>query len=162
MVALPDHDPTARGPLLAKILGAVRRLRKRKLADVAVEMAMKQRTYEHFEGGKGPFNVDRIHRLAELLGVDPYGVLAALDIGSPAFAVRTADNQFMTIFLMSLLAFDARTGDAIARLDAYTLMDGFNEMFDGLEAKARAHDNFLGQLRPKKPPGTPDDEGGGN
>jgi transcriptional regulator with XRE-family HTH domain len=158
MVALPDHDPTARGPLLARILGAVRRFRKRKLADVAVEMTMKQRTYEHFEGGKGPFNVDRIHQLADLLGVDPHGILAALTIASPAFAIRTADNQFMTIFLMALRGFDERTGDAIARLDAYTLMDAFNEMFAGLEAKARAHDNFLGQLMPKRPP--PDDPGG--
>jgi transcriptional regulator with XRE-family HTH domain len=161
MVALPDHDPTARGPLLAKILGAVRRFRKRRLADVAVEMAMKQRTYEHFEGGKGPFNVDRIHQLADLLGVDPHGIFAALAIASPAFAIRTADNQFMTIFLMALRGFDERTGDAIARLDAYTLMDAFKEMFDGLETKARAHDNFLGQLRPKKTPGTPDDDASG-
>jgi transcriptional regulator with XRE-family HTH domain len=162
MVALPEHDPKARGHLLAKALGAVRRLRKRKLADVAVEMTMKQRTYEHFEGGKGPLNVDRVHQVAELLGVDPYGVLAALDIGSPEFAVRSADNKFMTIFLMSLQAFNSRVQDSVARLDAYDLMDAFNEMFDGLEAKALAHETFLGQLRPKTPPGSPDDEAGGD
>jgi transcriptional regulator with XRE-family HTH domain len=158
MVALPEHDPKARGQLLARALGALRRLRKRRLEDIAVEMPMKQRTYEHFEGGKGPFNVDRIHRLAELLEVDPHGVLAAVDIGSPAFAVRTADNKFMTVFLMKLRAFDARVQDSVARLDAYALMDAFDEMFDGLEAKALAHETFLGQLRSSKPPGTPDDE----
>lgn len=161
MVALPEYDPRGRGKILSKALGALRRLRKRKLADVAVEMGMKQRTYEYFEGGKGPLNVDRIHKVADLLSVDPYGLVAALDIGSPDFAVRTADNKFMTIFLMALQAFDARARDSIARLDAYLLMDAFNEMFDRLEVKAQAQQHFLGQLLPKTPPGTPDDQTGG-
>lgn len=135
MVAPPD-DPAAKGPLLASILRSLRRLRRRRLVDVAAELGIKQRTYEHFEAGRGPLNVERVHQFAELLDVDPYGILAALEIGSPDFARRTADNKFMTAFHLQLQAFDQRVGDKLALLDAYTLMDSFGRMFEELEARA--------------------------
>lgn len=101
--------------------------------------------YEHFEGGFGPLNVERVHQFAELLRVDPYGILTGVEICSPDFAVRTADNKFMTMFYLQLQEFDERTGDAIALLDAYCLMDAFREMFAKLEAEARRREALTAQ-----------------
>jgi transcriptional regulator with XRE-family HTH domain len=155
MVAPADRDPTAKGPLLARILRAVRNFRRRLLVDVARELNIKKRTYEHFEGGFGPLNVERVHAFAELLRVDPYGVLAALEICSPEFAVRTAENKLMTMFYLQLQEFDERTGDAITLLDAYALLDAFREMFAKLEVEARKREELVS----RKLPGPPDDSG---
>jgi len=155
MVAPADRDPTAKGPMLARILRAVRSFRRRLLVDVARDLNIKQRTYEHFEGGFGPLNVERIHALAELLRVDPYGILTALEICSPEFAVRTAENKLMTMFYLQLQDFDERTGDAITLLDAYTLMAAFREMFAKLEKEAREREALVS----RKLQGPPEDGG---
>lgn len=149
MAAPADRDPMAKGPMLARTLRAVRTFRRRRLADVADELAIKKRTYEHFEGGFGPMNVERIHALAELLGVDPYSVLAAVEICSPDFAVRTAENKFMTMFYLQLQEFDERAGDGLALLDAYSLLEAFREMFGKLEAEAERRR----ALTSRRPPG---------
>jgi transcriptional regulator with XRE-family HTH domain len=141
----------AKGPLLARTLRALRRLRRWRLADVAMALGLRKRTYEHFEGGFGPLNVDRIHAVSELLKVDPYGVLAALEICSPDFALRTADNKLMTLFYLQLQEFDERTGDAIPLLDAYALLDAFREMFAKLEAEAKRRQ----AITACRPPGAP-------
>lgn len=148
MVAPGDRDPNAKGPLLARTLRAVRTFRRRLLVDVALSLGIKKRTYEHFEGGFGPLNVERVHAFAELLRVDPYGVLAALEICSPEFAVRTAENKLMTMFYLQLQEFDARTGDAITQLDAYALLDAFREMFRKLEDEARRREGLVSRRSP--------------
>jgi len=146
--------------MLARILRAVRNFRRRLLVDVARELGIKKRTYEHFEGGFGPLNVERVHAFAELLRVDPYGVLTALEICSPEFAVRTAENKLMTMFHLQLQDFDQRTGDAIVLLDAYTLMVAFREMFAKLEEEARKREALVSRKLPG-PPDDSDDGGGG-
>ena len=158
MVAPRNYDPKARGPLLSLILRGLRQFRRKRSAVIAIGMNMPPRSYEHFEAGKGRLNVERVHLFAKVLGVDPYGIFAALEIGSPAFAARTADNNFMTIFYIALQGFDATTQDAIANLDAYDLMDAFNEMFDKLSAAALAKDGMIKRWRRDKPDEDPDDD----
>ncbi len=97
-----------------------------------------EQAYEHFEAGKGPLYVDRIHDFANALGVDPHAILLALEIGSPDFAVRCADSKLMTIIVMALQDFDAATGDAISQLDAQTLRSSFERLFGDLGDLARA------------------------
>lgn len=147
MVAPRNYDPKAKGQLLSLILRGLRLFRRRLSADVATSMNMPPRSYEHFEAGKGRLNVARVHLFAKVLSVDPYGIFAALEIGSPAFAARTADNNFMTVFHIALQEFDATTQDAIANLDAYDLMDAFNEMFDKLSAAAAAKNGVIKRWR---------------
>lgn len=108
---------------------------------------MPQRSYEHFEAGKGRLNTDRVHALAAALSADPYGIFSAMAINSPEFAVRTADNKLMTVFFIALQEFDATTQDAIAHLDAYALMDAFTEMFDKLREAANAPDRMIKRWR---------------
>ena len=93
MVERPRFDPKAMGALLSQVLRELRLFRRKRPTQVAIEMGMPPRSYEHFEAGRGRLNVERIHLFASRLGVDPYGIFASLEIGSPAFAVRTAENQ---------------------------------------------------------------------
>jgi transcriptional regulator with XRE-family HTH domain len=136
----PDHDIPGRGATLSRILKALRRLRGMRPIDVANAMRMKLRSYEYFESGRARLNVDRVHQVAKVLNADPYAILAAIDIGSPAFALRTIDNKMGTLWLMALLEFDATAQDDIARLAPSVLIAGFTKMFDELLYLARERD----------------------
>jgi transcriptional regulator with XRE-family HTH domain len=164
----PDHDVPGRGVTLSRILKALRRLRGLRSIDVANAMGMKPRSYEYFESGKARLNVDRVHQVAKILKADPYSILAAIDIGSPAFALRTVDNWMGSLWLMALLEFDADLQDDIARLPPAELILGFTKMFDELaklarERDASAEDWMSGKpLQPPPTMGEESDEEGGN
>ena len=147
MVVRPERSGLAKADMLSDILRSVRKLRQKRVPEVAAAMGLRLRTYEHFEAGRGRLNVDRIHAFAELVGADPYALVTALEIGSPPFAVRTANNKLMTMFLIALQGFDEQVGDAIANLDAYALTDAFTEMFDKLAAAASGPDGMIQRWR---------------
>ena len=106
----------------------------------ATEFRTFSRAYEYFESGKARLNVDRVHQVAKILNADPYAILAAIDIGSPAFALRTVENKMGTLWLMALLEFDATAQDDIGRLAPAVLIAGFTKMFDELLYLARERD----------------------
>lgn len=130
-------------------------------ADVAAAMKMKLRSYEYFESGRGRLNVDRVHKVAKVLSADPYAILAAIDIGSPAFALRTIENKMATLWLMALLEFDATAKDDIARLAPSMLIASFTKMFDELLYLARARDLAAQDWMADKPLQAPMDPEGG-
>lgn len=120
------------GRLRSAVLKSVRRARGLSTHEVAAALHMPLRTYEHFEAGQGRLNLDYLHRFSEATGSDFYGLLHAIAIGSPEFAVRSADNKFMTTFTIFLQAYDRKMGDRIRDLDARSLIAAFGEMFDAL------------------------------
>jgi transcriptional regulator with XRE-family HTH domain len=129
--------------VLAQLSGLMKALRRRRglrVSETAAAVGMPRRSYQHFEAGRGRLDVGRLHRFAQAIDADFYALLAALEIGSPAFALRCADNKLMTIFMMALQDFDALAGDDIARLDPHLLMATFTAMFDELRAVARDRD----------------------
>jgi len=126
------QGPQDDGPLRSAVLKRVRRHSGLSAHDVAAGLNMPLRTYEHFEAGHGRLNLDYLHRFAEVTGSDFYGLLHAIAIGSPEFAVRTADNKFMTTFTIFLQAYDRKMGDRIRDLDARALIAAFGEMFEAL------------------------------
>lgn len=135
------------GGLRAAAIKGVRRLRGLSSAEAAAALNMPLRTYEHFEAGHGRLNIDYLHRFSQVTNSDFHGLMHAIAIGSPAFAVRTADNKFMTTFTILLQAYDRRMGDRIRDLDARSLIAAFGEMFDALaEAGARRADEAAGFL----------------
>jgi len=140
-----DDDPPRAARGLGGILRALRRLRGRRPTDVATAMPLAQRSYEHFESGAARLNMERVIRFAEVTDTDGFAILAGLWMGSEAFALRCADNKLMTILVMTLQDFDATTGDAIATLDAQTLVSAFEQAFAGLrdEARRRTADGWL-------------------
>ena len=78
--------------------------------------------------------------------VDPYGLLAAIAIGSPGFAVRTADSKMMTILVILLQQFVRPVGDQLGELEARTLINAFTETFDGLAETARRRAEEAGRF----------------
>lgn len=120
------------GHLRSAALKGVRKLRGLSTQDLATRLNMPLRTYEHFEAGHGRLNLDYLHRFSEATNSDFYGLLHAIAIGSPEFAVRTADNKFMTTFTIFLQAYDRKMGDRIGDLDARSLIAALGEMFDAL------------------------------
>jgi transcriptional regulator with XRE-family HTH domain len=136
------------GRLRSAAVKAVRRLRGLSAQDAAAALNLPLRTYEHFEAGHGRLNLDYLHRFSEATDSDFYGLLHAIAIGSPEFAVRTADNKFMTAFTIFLQAYDRQMGDRIRDLDARALIAAFGEMFEALaEIGERRADEAASFLR---------------
>lgn len=125
-------QPQDDGQLRSSALKGVRKYRKMSTYEVASGMRIAHRTYEHFEAGKGRLNLDYVHRFSEVTRSDFYGLLHALAIGSPEFAVRAADNKFMTTFTIYLQAYDLKMGDRVRDLDTRALIAAFGELFDTL------------------------------
>lgn len=150
---------------LAGSLRLIRTQRRMKTAEVARGMGMALRSYEHFEAGGGRVNLERIHRFAEVTKSDPYAIIAALALGSPAFALRCADNKLMTILMVALHELDEDAGDAIADLDALPIINAFTKTMKDLAAQSVRRDEAanawlqerLGRLiAPSESPDTPD------
>ncbi len=120
-------------------------------------MKMPLRSYEHFEAGSGRLNLLKVHLFAEVLDADPFAIFAALDIGSPDFAVRCADNKMMTILMMALQEFDTSAQDDIARLTASTLIAAFTRCLDELLVQTRAEEAFVGRWMANKTLRCPDE-----
>lgn len=153
-------DVSRRGATLAQALKGIRRRRGLRPAEVADALGIAPRSYEHFESGRGRLNVDRVRRVAEILDADPVAILIALEIGSPAFAVRCADNKLATLLTMALETFDAAAKDDIARLDTMTLYSAFSRMFGELAIHAREQDALVERWKTEKGRPGPDPEDG--
>lgn len=139
-------DP-AHGRLLSAALKSVRRRRDRTAQDVAAAMGMPLRSYEHFEAGRGRFDFEKVKRFAEVLEADPFAILIAVQIGSPAFAARCADNKTALALLIRLEEFDREAGDGIADLDAALVFGELGEAFQRLTTEIRRRARMPG-LRP--------------
>ena len=131
------NEPATRRLWLSQALKALRRRRGLRALNAAELMGMPLRSYEYFEAGFGRLDVDRVHRFAAVLEADPYAILTALEIGSPQFAVRCAENKLATIVTKALQAFDTAAGDAIAQLDSETLTAAFQATFASLAGLAQ-------------------------
>lgn len=142
---------------MSQALKALRRRRGVRAADLAEALGMPERSYLHFESGRSRINIDRIHEIADILKADAWAILAAVELGSPSFAVRAADNKLMTIILVILGEFDARAGDQILQLDARTLMEVFEQTFDQLAAVAKDRDEAAQKCCGRRNPRMDDD-----
>ena len=135
----------AEHPALSETLSAALRLirahRRLRASDVAQSMNMALRSYEHFEAGGGRINLERIHRFAEVTDSDPYAILTAITLGSPEFALRCADNKLLTILMVVMQEFDEEAGDAIADLDARTIINTFTKALKDLATQSVRRDS---------------------
>lgn len=141
-------DPAERQSQSATLSAALRQIRthrRMRTIDVAREMGMALRSYEHFEAGGGRVNMERIHRFAEVTRSDPYAILTALALGSPAFALRCADNKLMMILTVALQDFDLQRGDAIAELDALPIINAFTKALHELGEQSVRRDGEADQ-----------------
>lgn len=99
-------------------------------------MGMAKRTYEHFEAGKGAINLQRIHQFADATDSDPYAIIDCMALGSPAFAVRCADNKAMLAWRVVTQEFDQEVGDAIMELETSSIINAFTKTLKDLGLQA--------------------------
>jgi transcriptional regulator with XRE-family HTH domain len=158
----PTQDVPSRREALAQALKSLRRLRGLRPGEMANAMGMPRRSYEYFEAGRGPLNVDRVHRFAQILDVDPFAILAAMEIRSPQFAVRCAEHKLMTVIMVAIQEFDAAAGDDIGRLNAATMISGLTRVFDAVAKEAREGEAFaarwMEEAEPAPTPAQPETE----
>lgn len=141
-----NPDPRRWSQFLSEALRAVRRTRSLRTTEIAASMDMPQRSYEYFEAGGGKLNVERVYAFAEATQSDPFAILAATLMQSPAFAARATRNKLMLTYMLSLREFDAEVGDDIDLLETSTLLAGFSEMFAKLAEEARKRRQMLDNL----------------
>ena len=138
---MESDRPRSQNEILAAALRSVRLHRRMKPAEVADAMGMAKRSYEHFEAGKGKINLERIHRFAEATDSDPYAIIDCMALGSPAFAVRCADNKAMIAFRVVTQEFDEEVGDAIMELDTRSIINAFTKTLKDLAMQAVRRDD---------------------
>ena len=151
-------SPRTWNQLLSQTLRALRRTRLRTAKDLAAAMNMPLRSYEHFEGGGGRLNLERIFQFAKAIDVDPYAILASVMIASPRFAVRSADNKFTQAFVILLQEFDRTLGDDISTLETATVVAAFSQALDALVAEARHKADWRRTWLGENPTTDPDEE----
>ncbi|UQV18934.1 XRE family transcriptional regulator [Brevundimonas albigilva] len=163
---MESGDRQSQSETLSTALRLIRRHRRLRAADVAKAMNMALRSYEHFEAGGGRINIERIHRFAEVTNSDPHAIVAALALGSPAFALRCADNKLATILAVALQEFDEEAGDAIAELESLTIINTFTKALRELAAQSvrrdSAADAWLEERRHRLVSPVSDEPGSGN
>nr|WP_314121550.1 XRE family transcriptional regulator [uncultured Brevundimonas sp.] len=133
---MDSAQPLSPNAVLSTSLRLIRSHRRMRTIDVATGMNMALRSYEHFESGAGRINIERIHRFADVTDSDPHAILAALALGSPAFALRCVDNKLATILAVVLQEFDEEAGDAISELDARTIINAFTKTLKDLAVQS--------------------------
>lgn len=129
---------------------------------VARAMGMPKRTYYSFEAGKGPFNLARIWRFAEVTDCDPMGIILALVMGQPEVALRFMENKGASIWVGSFKGFNDKVGDRMTNIGASIMIEAFKRPFDNLEDHLEKRDQsterWLAQNLPKiLPPDDPED-----
>jgi len=131
------HDPFHR-KTISRVIREVRRARGMTLDQASAAMDMPRRSYQYFESGRARFDFAVVARFAAALNADPFAIVFAVQIASPAFAVRVADNRFMALLMSAVAVFDEEAGDAAAALDARYLQACFRAMASDLASEARA------------------------
>jgi len=139
---MPADKSDTPNAVLSAALRLIRAERRMRAADVARDMNMALRSYEHFESGAGRINIERVHRFAEVTDSDPHAILAALALGSPEFALRCIDNKLATILVVVLQEFDEEIGDGIAELDARTIINTFTKSMRDLAFQSVCRDSL--------------------
>lgn len=125
--------PVPESNTLTTALRAIRRRRGMRARDVALTMGLPLRTYQYFESGRSQLDWDRIKAFAIATDSDPHGILTAVTIGSPEFAVRCMDNKLASVMVAAARRFDARLGDRLSSFEVGRLIAAFRKLFDELE-----------------------------
>lgn len=141
MVESPSGDLDRQRRLLSTVLKTIRGLRRLSAHDVANGMGMRPRSYYSFEAGEGPLSIARIWRFAETTDSDPVGIMDALMLGSPEYALRAMDNKAASILLGSYRRFNTRVGDRLTTIEQPILIEAFQRQFDALEDHLERRDN---------------------
>jgi transcriptional regulator with XRE-family HTH domain len=145
MDLLQDQDAVARRATLRTILKHFRKRSGLKSIEMAKLMGKGLRTYQRWESGYYGVQVEPIRRFAEIVQVDPWGIIFAVEFGSVDYAVDTANNSAASLMLVALRRFHRQSGAAIRRLDARSLVLTYSRGFGLLSKRAEEYEADLEQ-----------------
>jgi len=137
--ASPNPRPDHRANLAAALRG-IREARRLRIADMARLMDMHPRTYEHFEAGRSPLDLDKLQKFAEVTDSDPFGILVGVWLQAPEFAVRTADNKPIVAFMLALRVFHEDLRDDVSLIEPRLFVGAFRRVFQDLADHVRNRD----------------------
>ncbi|WP_156378517.1 MULTISPECIES: helix-turn-helix transcriptional regulator [unclassified Phenylobacterium] len=126
--------------LLAAALRSVRRARGMRAGEVALAMGLPLRTYQHFEEGSGPFDLERVRLFADATDSDPFAIVASIWLRSPEFAVRSIDSKPMVVMMLALSPFHEEMGEDLALIEPRVWWGGFRRLFQDLGEHVRKRD----------------------
>jgi transcriptional regulator with XRE-family HTH domain len=108
--------------------------------DVAREMGLAPRSYQHFEAGRGRLDIVRLERFAEATDSDPYAIVIALALKRPDFALNAMDNKLCVINLFALDDFNSDLGEDIRLIEPQVLGGAFQRVVQDLTDYVRKRD----------------------
>jgi transcriptional regulator with XRE-family HTH domain len=145
MDVLQDQDAAARRATLRTILKHFRKRSGLKSAEMAKLMGKGLRTYQRWESGYYGVQVEPIRRFADIVQVDPWGIIFAVEFGSVDYALDTANNSGASLMLVALRRFHRQSGSAIRKLDARSLLLTYTRGFGLLSRRAEEYEADLEQ-----------------
>jgi len=145
MDVLRDQDTASRRATLSRILKTFRRRAGLRSIEAARAMGKGLRTYQRWESGYYGLQLEEIHRFAEIVHADPWGIVFAVEFGSVDFALATAQNNAASLMLVALRRFHRKTPEAIRVLDPRSLSLTFTRGFDLLAKRAEEYEADLEQ-----------------
>ncbi|HEX5263920.1 MAG TPA: helix-turn-helix transcriptional regulator [Phenylobacterium sp.] len=143
MNVLSPPPLTERQALLSQILKGIRRRRGLRSSEVARQMGMALRSYQHFESARGREDAPTIHAFAEAVDADGYAILLALDMKAPDFALDCLDNKFASVMVLAARRFRKGSGRNLARLDPRSVIAAFERAFAELTRKLNEDDGYV-------------------
>jgi len=140
MDLLQDQDKAARRATLRSVLKHFRKRSGLRSAEMAKLMGKGLRTYQRWESGFYGVQVEPIRRFAEIVQTDPWGIIFAVEFGSPQFAIDTSGNNGASLLLVALRRFHRRpAGKAIGQLDPRSLLLIYTRGLDLLIQRAEEY-----------------------
>ncbi|WP_176599131.1 helix-turn-helix domain-containing protein [Sphingobium sp. 15-1] len=135
-------EETNDGALIGEAMRLVRKMRRMSVAEVAKAMGMSARSYDYLESGQGRISNDRITRFAEATNSDPHALAAVVQLGSPEFAVRCADNKLMTIVMIHMGELNDELGNDIGYLELGVILGAMKKVNKDLTGWVRTRDTY--------------------
>jgi transcriptional regulator with XRE-family HTH domain len=128
--------------ILASAIRSIRKMRRMSSVEVAREMGIAPRTYEHMETGQGRYSYDRLLRFSQATNCDVVALMACVHLGDPDFAVHCANNRGMSIILLAIDDLHRKLGPDFDLLDQRTLVGAALRTSNDLEEHLAKRDVF--------------------
>lgn len=130
----------------AALLGAAMRLirthRRMRPAEIAAEMGIPIRTYEHLEAGRARVTYDRMSRFAAATDCDAAALSAAIQLRDPNIALHCADTKLMSVLLMAFGELNEKLGPDLALIETRTMIGGATRLCRELAEHVAKRDTF--------------------
>lgn len=135
-------EETIDGTTIGEAMRLIRKARRMRVSEVARAMGMSPRSYEYLESGQGRMSNERIVRFAEATNSDPDALASVVQLGSPAFALRCADNKLMKIMMIHIRELNEELGNDIGYLEPGLIIGTMARVKKDLLERVRNRDTY--------------------